>query len=99
AALARLSGARLTVSLQHWRTRPVYRAILPRIPDRHEVEKYHAIAEAVLAPPARRGAGAMELHVSRKHRARADALLADLRVPEAGLLVAINAGATMEVKR
>jgi ADP-heptose:LPS heptosyltransferase len=99
AALARLSGARLTVSLQHWRTRPFYHRIVPVVPDRHEVEKYHAIAEAVLAPPSRRGAGAMELHVSREHRMRADALLADLGVPKERLLIGMNAGATMEVKR
>src|SRR3954469_19769651 len=50
AALARLSGARLTVSLQHWRTRPFYDRIVPVIPGHHEVEKYHAIAQAVLGP-------------------------------------------------
>src|SRR5437868_5557952 len=48
AALARLSGARLTVSLQHWRTRPFYHRIVPVIPGHHEVEKYHSIAQAVL---------------------------------------------------
>src|SRR5919198_1417425 len=57
AALARLSGARMTVSLHHWRTRPFYHRIVPVVPDRHEVEKYHAIAEAVQAVPAHRGAG------------------------------------------
>jgi ADP-heptose:LPS heptosyltransferase len=54
AALARLSGARLTVSLQHWRTRPFYHRIVPVMPGRHEVEKYHAIAQAVLPPDAER---------------------------------------------
>src|SRR6266446_2727195 len=47
--------ARLTVSLQHWRTRPFYDRIVPVVPDRHEVEKYHAIAEAVLAPSGSQG--------------------------------------------
>jgi ADP-heptose:LPS heptosyltransferase len=50
AALARFSGARMTVSLQHWRTRPFYDRIVPVVPGRHEVEKYHAIAQAVLGP-------------------------------------------------
>src|SRR5713226_4060807 len=49
AALARLSGARLTVSLQHWRTQPFYDRIVPVIPGHHEVEKYHATAQAVVA--------------------------------------------------
>src|SRR5712692_7877577 len=55
AALARLSGARLTVSLQHWRTQPFYHRIVPVVPGRHEVEKYHAIAQAVVGalPPRR----------------------------------------------
>lgn len=50
AALAYLSGARLTVSLQHWRTQPFYHRIVPVVPGQHEVEKYHAIAQAVLGP-------------------------------------------------
>jgi ADP-heptose:LPS heptosyltransferase len=114
AALARLSGARLTVSLQHWRTRPFYHRIVPANPDQHEVEKYHAIAQAVLAPfslcPPRsvplsprprslQPPGAMELHVSREHRARADAVLSDLEVAEDAPLVGINPGATLRVKR
>jgi ADP-heptose:LPS heptosyltransferase len=119
AALARLSGARLTVSLQHWRTRPFYDRIVPVVPDRHEVEKYHAIAEAVLTPTvsqkyvspsaiaksrpaplfAQQIPGAMELHVSREHRSRADALLDSIGVAADALLVGINPGATMEVKR
>src|SRR5712691_7525785 len=119
AALARLSGARLTVSLQHWRTQPFYHRIVPVVPGRHEVEKYHAIAQAVLGPvPPRRGdeaigeqadlarglalsprrpiappfhpPGAMELHVSREHRACAEALLAGLGIEEEALLVGIN---------
>ena len=139
AALARLSGARLTVSLQHWRTQPFYHRIVPVVPGHHEVEKYHAIAQAVLGPaPPRQGdgdrsaatpggaqgdlanglahpprgypphppvapslqaPGAMELHVSREHRARAEALLAELGVEEETLLVGINPGATLRVKR
>src|SRR5439155_2366137 len=113
AALARLSGARVTVSLHHWRTQPFYRRIVPVVPERHEVEKYHAIAEAALGLPPdgaeknvgrramlasptlsrRRSSaplhgtpGAMELHVSREHRMRGDALLADLGIEDASLL-------------
>jgi heptosyltransferase-2 len=127
AALARLSGARLTVSLQFWRTQPFYQRIVPVVAGRHEVEKYHAIAQAVLDPPpgrldAERAAGsngllalpvsrrrsisalhgppgAMELHVSREHRMHGDALLASLGVDEDALLIGINPGATLEVKR
>lgn len=133
AALARLSGARLTVSLHHWRTRVFYHRIVPVVPGRHEVEKYHAIAQAVLAPtsmsdpgterdrhgtphagggatkresstrllagPLLRSPGAMELHVSREHRSRADTLLARLEVSDDSLLVGLNPGATLAVKR
>src|SRR5712691_7500948 len=106
AALARLSGARLTVSLQHWRTQPFYHRIVPVVPGRHEVEKYHAIARAVLGPAgsATGGAaplapGAMELHVVSEQRARADRLLGERGVDPASLLVGVNPGATMAVKR
>jgi ADP-heptose:LPS heptosyltransferase len=135
AALARLSGARLTVSLQHWRTQAFYHRIVPVVPGRHEVEKYHAIVEAVVetvlpggrgdgdrsgaTPGGRRGdlapkpapsprlpvprsfhpPGGMELHVSREHRAHAEALLAEWGVEENALLIGINPGATMRVKR
>src|SRR3954447_25506453 len=110
AALARLSGARLPLSPQHRRTRPFYHRIVPVIPGHHEVEKYHAIAQAVLGPLRTRDEGyahdagtrmrdeertsfiphpssliprppgAMELHVSLEHRARAEALLASLGI-------------------
>jgi ADP-heptose:LPS heptosyltransferase len=110
AALARLSGARLTVSLQHWRTRAFYHRSVPADPDQHEVEKYHAIAQAVLSPLSRSGAGsrrawslqppgAMELHVSREHRMRAKAILSELGVADASEFVGINPGATLRVKR
>ncbi len=112
AALARLSGARVTVSLQHWRTRPFYHRIVPVEAGRHEVEKYHAIARAVLGSTACAGdprgepcshadcvPGAMELHVSHEHRARAETLLENLEVDSDALLIGINPGATMEVKR
>jgi ADP-heptose:LPS heptosyltransferase len=123
AALARLSGARLTVSLQHWRTQPFYHRIVPVIPGHHEVEKYHAIAQAVLGPhqsrdegqemrdekpmpllpPASsfisRSPGAMELHVSLEHRARAEALLATLGMESDVPLIGINPGASMKAKR
>src|SRR5438128_4951616 len=91
AALARLSGARLTVSLQHWRTRPFYHRIVPVIPGHHEVEKYHAIAQAVRdTSPSLRLPGAMELHVSLEHRARAEMLLTSLGAEENTPLVALN---------
>jgi ADP-heptose:LPS heptosyltransferase len=119
AALARLSGARLTVSLQHWRTQPFYDRIVPVVPGRHEVEKYHAIAEAVLAPPESLGGleageharhladsgpflrppGAMELHVSPQHRARAEAILQSVGIAPEVQPIGINPGATMEIKR
>jgi ADP-heptose:LPS heptosyltransferase len=106
AALARLSGARLTVSLQHWRTRPFYHRIVPVVPGRHEVEKYHAIAQAVLGPGGPEGddeaswtPGAMELHVVSEHRARADRLLGERGIDPMARLVGINPGATMPVKR
>jgi ADP-heptose:LPS heptosyltransferase len=123
AALARLSGARLTVSLQHWRTQPFYHRIVPAIPEHHEVERYHAIAQAVLGPQAMRDEGrgmrdeepisliprpssliprrpgAMELHVSLDHRAKAEALLANLGMTGDAPLIGINPGASMKSKR
>jgi hypothetical protein len=41
----------------------------------------------------------MELHVSPEHRARADARLAEWGIDEGSLLIGLNPGATMEVKR
>src|SRR5437773_1217743 len=46
------------------------------------------------SPPGRRP-GAMELHVSLEHRAKADALLATLGVTEDAPLIGINPGASM----
>src|SRR5205814_1542746 len=43
--------------------------------------------------------GAMELHVSVEHRARAEALLAGLGVEQNVPLVGINPGASMKAKR
>jgi ADP-heptose:LPS heptosyltransferase len=55
--------------------------------------------QSAIRNPQSEGPGAMELHVSREHRTRANALLASLGVGVSAELIGINPGATMAVKR